>query len=135
MLSMSLAASGFKFKGGEDEDGGLGIKESCFFPGALDLDFVEQAEFGAKGENHALGLCSLGFGVGMEPSGAGQWLDAGEVDVVAAFAAQAGLEEFVAPFGVAEGGAFARDRRVEEWSGGVAKVGDGLLRDSLSFSR
>ena len=51
-------------------------------------------------------------------------LDAGEVDVVAAFAAEAGFQQFVAPFGVAERGAGAGDGGVEQRRRRVAKIGE-----------
>ena len=43
--------------------------------------------------------------------------------MVPAFAAQAGLQQFVAPFGVAERGAFARDGGIEQRRCGVAEIG------------
>ena len=112
---------GIEFEGGEDEDGGFRAKRSRFFPGEFDLPLFEQAVFGAEGNDDALGLCAFGFGVGVQPARAGQRLDAGEVDVVAAFAAKSGFEQFVAPFGVAKRRAGAGDGSIEQWRGAWRK--------------
>ena len=53
----------------------------------------------------------------MKPARAGERLDTGEVDIVAAFAAKTGLQQFVAPFRVPQRGP---DRVTEASSRGVA---------------
>src|SRR6266851_6867698 len=64
----------------------------------------------------------------MQPAGAGERLDTREVNVVPAFAPEAGLEKFVAPFGVTKRWALTGNRRVEKGRRGVAKIGERLLR-------
>ena len=105
---------GIEFESGEHKDGGLRAERSRFFPGQFDLALFEQAVLGAKGDDYALGFCSFRFGVGVQPARAGQRLDAGEVNMMAAFAAKAGFQQFVAPFGVAQRGAIARDGGIEQ---------------------
>src|SRR6266851_9159869 len=80
-----------------------------FFPGHFDLSGNERGVVGTEGDDDTLGLAVFGFGVGVEPAGAAERFDAGEMDHLAAFAAEARFEEFVAPVGLAEGGAGAGD--------------------------
>ena len=89
------------------------MESAGFFPGHFDLTLFERGIVGAEGDDDAFGFCAFGFGVGVEPAGAAERLDAGKVDHLAAFAADAGFEEFVAPVGLAEGGAGAGDGGVE----------------------
>ena len=69
-----------------------------------------RAVLGAEGNDDALRLRAFGFRVGVQPARSGQRLDAGEVNVMSALAAQPGLQQFVAPFGVAQ-----RRDRCERW--------------------
>src|SRR5713226_2650776 len=100
------------------------MESAGFFPSHFDLSGNERSVVGAKGDDDALGFAVFGFGVGVEPAGAAERLDAGGMDHLAAFAAEAGFEEFVAPVGLAEGGAGAGDGGV----GGLAWGGGGKSR-------
>src|SRR2546430_16662214 len=64
----------------------------------------------------------------MEPAGSGQRLDAGEINVMPAFAAKSGLEQFVPPFFVPESWTGAGDGGIQQWSSSMTKVGKRLLR-------
>ncbi len=46
----------------------------------LDLTLLQQAVFRAEADDHTLGLCAFGFGVGVQPACAAQRLDPREVD-------------------------------------------------------
>jgi len=100
-------------EGGEDEDVWFGVKRTGFFPGHFDLAGFERGVIGAEGDDDAVGFDAFCFRVGVEPAGSAERFDAGEIDHLAAFAAEAGFEEFVAPVGLAEGGAGAGDGGVE----------------------
>ena len=73
------------------------------------LGAVQEAVFGAEGDHNTFRLHSLRFSICVQPACAGQRFDTGEVNVLAAFAAKASFQQFVAPFGVAKSGARAGD--------------------------
>lgn len=131
-----LGSLGIELEGGKNQDGRLGTEGAGLIPGELDLVGVQRAVLGAEGDDHALGLDALGFGVGMQPAGAGQGLGAGEINMMAALAAQAGLEQLVAPLGMAESGAGAGDgvvggrrRRGDFIEGADGGSGNGFYRE------
>ena len=109
---MSLAASGIKLERREDEYGWLRAQRARFFPCKLHLALFEQAVFRAEGNNHAFGFCSFSFGIGVQPAGSGQGFHTGEINSVSTFAANAGFQQLVAPFGVPQRGSRPRHRGV-----------------------
>ena len=66
-----LGGFGIELEGGEDEDLGFGVEGLGFSPGQFDLALLERSVLGAEGDDDALRLVLLGFGVGVEPAGAG----------------------------------------------------------------
>ena len=61
----------------------------------------------ALGDMTGAGVVRQRLGLGVEPAGAGERLDAREKDALAGLAADAGLQQLLAPLGVAERGARA----------------------------
>jgi hypothetical protein len=87
-------------------------QRSRFLPCTLNLPRIKQAVFGPKGDDDALWLYALRLRIGVKPARAGERLNTGEVNMVAALAAQAGLQQFVAPFRVPQRGSGPRDRGI-----------------------
>ena len=83
---------------------------------------IKQAVLRSKGNHDALWLHALGLRIGVKPARASERLNAGEVDMVAAFAAQAGLQQFVAPFGVPERGSRPRDGGIQQGRRCMAEI-------------
>jgi len=84
-------------------------------PGVLDLNFGERGVIGAEGDDDAFGLDALRFGVGVEPTGAAERFDAGEIDHLAALTADAGFEEFVMRRYERARTLLTSNRPVEDW--------------------
>ena len=77
---------------------GFGLSVRASSHASLDLPLFQQAVLRAKRDYDSLGFDPFGFGIGMQPARAGQRLNAGEIDVLAAFPAQASFQQFVPPF-------------------------------------
>ena len=110
--SISLAASGSNSNAANTIMAGFGLSVRASSHAISTWRCSKQAVLGAKGDHDALRLTPLRFSIGVQPARAGQRLNAGEVDVVAAFAAKASFQQFVAPFACAAAwGQSARQRR------------------------
>ena len=112
---------------------GFGLSVRASSHAQLDLALFKQAVFRAKGDHDAFWLYSLCFRIGVQPARASERLDAGEVNVVAAFASKAGLQQFVAPFGVPKSGARTGDGSISRrWR--ALNLVEGLDRGSRTAS-
>ena len=75
-----------------------------------------------EGDHDAFWLHALRLCVGVKPTRAGEWLDAGEVDMVSAFASKTGLQQFVAPFRMTQRGSRSCDRGVQQGRRSMAEI-------------
>ena len=92
-----------ELEGGEDHDRGLGHQPAGLLQRRFHLALLQRRVLGAEGHEYTARLVLLRFRVGMQPAGAGQRLDAGEVDHLFALGADAGAQQFPAPFMLPQG--------------------------------
>ena len=105
-----LRRLGVELERGEDDDLRLRHEGLRLLDRELDLALLERRVLRPEGDHDALGLILLGLGLGLQRARARERLDAGEVDALPALAADAGLQQLVAPVALPRGLARAGDR-------------------------